>query len=83
MTMTTKPTLTCMRLADMERVHPRQDESRFCNRCGERVGIYPSGQEMLDLMPDLEIVCHICAPSGPGFLAPGALHEPFESKPRK
>jgi hypothetical protein len=75
-------TLIVMRLADMTRVHPHQDESRVCSRCGERVGIYPSGQRALAAVPDLEIVCHVCCDPGIGLLAPGAETEPFESKPK-
>ena len=76
-------TLLVMRLADMVRVHPQQDNSRTCDRCGEQVGIYPSGQEVLRKNPSTEIVCSVCAEQDPPptlqALAPGALHEPFES----
>lgn len=71
-----------MRLADMHRVHPDQI-SGVCNRCGQSVGIYPSGQAAIKQAPDLEIVCSVCHPPGDApVLAPGALFEPFESKPR-
>jgi len=51
--------LLVMRLADMVRVHPNQIEST-CPNCGETVGIYPSGQQMLQENPELEIVCQKC-----------------------
>jgi hypothetical protein len=80
--------LICMRHADMARVHPGQDNTRFCSHCGARVGIYPSGQRALKRDSTLRIVCQVCAetlPPAPSVLAPGALTEPFESvlNPRK
>lgn len=54
-------TLAAMRLKDMRRVHPEQDETHVCAQCGERVGIYPSGQQLLKDHPDLVVVCHLCA----------------------
>lgn len=83
------PRLVVMRLADMQRVHPQQDDSKVCAVCGQQVGIYPSGQEALKHDPTMEIVCSVCneADHDPwvGTLAPGALREPFESvaNPRK
>jgi hypothetical protein len=76
--------LLVMRLADMERVHPDQDNSRVCGQCGERVGIYPSGQEVLRRVPTATIVCERCnqpAPAEVMILAPGAEHERAESHP--
>jgi hypothetical protein len=74
--------LICMRLADMVRVHPEQIE-RNCARCDAVVGIYPSGQIVLQECPAVEIVCHRCrTPGRPSALAPGALLEPFQSKRR-
>lgn len=76
--------LVVMRLVDMHRVHPRQIE-RPCAKCGEVVGIYPSGQAAIRREPDIEIVCNHCHPIGddPIRLAPGALFEPFESVDRE
>jgi hypothetical protein len=78
--------LIVMRLADMHRVHPMQDDSRRCSHCNERVGIYPSGQHMLRADPTLRIVCQICherlGPADVSVLAPGAEMEPFESQDR-
>jgi hypothetical protein len=71
-----------MRLADMDRVHPRQDNSRVCASCGERVGVYPSGQHALLINPRIEIICQRCVDPqevGSARLAPGAEREPFES----
>jgi hypothetical protein len=76
-----KNLLICMRLADMKRVHPDQITDK-CTRCGETVGIYPSGQRVLNLLPgQIEIVCHVCRPEPDvTMLAPGAEFEPFESR---
>lgn len=54
-------TLLTMRLTDMTRKHPDQDESRVCSRCRQQVAIYPTGQKLLNDFPDLEIVCNVCA----------------------
>ena len=55
-----RPVLLVMRLCDMHRVHPGQDNSHVCERCGFQVGIYPSGQDMLKEHPDARILCSIC-----------------------
>ena len=77
------PVLIVMRLADMHRLHPRQDNTRFCPKCNERVGIYPSGQAAMLRDPSLSILCNVCNDALPGpfvaALAPGALQEPKES----
>lgn len=75
--------LIVMRLADMHRVHPAQDDSRACAVCGERVGIYPSGQAVLKARPDdIRIICQHCiGPHALRVLAPGAETEPLESVP--
>jgi hypothetical protein len=75
--------LVVMRLSDMALVHPQQDDSRVCSKCGEPVGIYPSSQAVLARRPDAVITCQICSgPLGPSaVLAPGALDEPFQSQP--
>jgi hypothetical protein len=52
--------LVVMRLCDMHRLHPSQDNSRVCARCGEPVGIYPSGQAALRRDSSLKIVCNAC-----------------------
>jgi len=72
--------LVVMRLAEMHRVHPKQDNSRVCTKCDERVGIYPSGQAMLRRYPAARIICSHCVePVDLTALAPGAEDESFES----
>jgi hypothetical protein len=53
--------LVVMRLADMHRMHPKQDNSRTCDLCDAPVGVYPSGQAQLRADPTTEIVCSVCA----------------------
>lgn len=53
--------LLTMRLIDMHKLHPAQDNSRRCFKCGWGVGIYPSGQKILREHPDLKIICNVCA----------------------
>ncbi len=57
--------LLVMRLADMTRVHPQQDNSHVCSKCGAQVGIYPSGQNYMKQYPDITLTCNRCAVSGP------------------
>jgi hypothetical protein len=56
--------LIVMRLVDMHRIHPQQDNSHVCSRCGERVGVYPSGQAVLRERPSVVLVCVPCAMAG-------------------
>ena len=42
--------LVVMRLAEMRRIHPAQIES-VCDGCGQKVGIYPSGQNIIAADP--------------------------------
>jgi hypothetical protein len=72
--------LVVMRLIDMHRVHPSQDDSRSCSRCGERVGIYPSSQAALKAHPGMAIVCSVCAlkdvrPTDKHVMAAGSFEE--------
>lgn len=53
--------LVCTRLADMHKVHPSQDNSHVCSQCGQRVGVYPSGQRAIKGQPDIAIWCAQCA----------------------
>lgn len=53
--------LVAMRLIDMRRVHPQQDNSHSCVRCGQRVGLYPSGQAVLRQHPAMDVYCWPCA----------------------
>jgi hypothetical protein len=57
--------LVTMRLVDMSMVHPAQDNSRVCSRCGQQVGIYPSGQGILRNNPNIKIVCAVCVVKDP------------------
>jgi hypothetical protein len=50
-----------MRLIDMHKMHPQQDNSKVCALCGQRVGVYPSGQLALKANPKAEIACSVCA----------------------
>lgn len=59
--MTEPTTLVCMRLIDMTRMHPAQDDSHACSRCGHRVGVYPTGQRALEAHPRMKILCVHCA----------------------
>jgi hypothetical protein len=72
--------LLCMRLEDMLRVHPHMDRDHVCAQCGERVGIYPSGQQVLKRYRRVKIMCQVCQPNPDSFsLAPGAAEEPSQS----
>jgi hypothetical protein len=79
--------LIVMRLKNMHRVHPKQDNSRSCPDCGHQVGIYPSGQAVLRRSPTMPIICDVCfaarpeAPLTLRALAPGAVEELDESVP--
>jgi hypothetical protein len=77
--------LIVMRLADMQRRHPGQDNSRFCPQCKHRVGIYPSGQAALKRDSTLTIRCQVCnegAPLTVTALLPGVIEEVKESDDR-
>jgi hypothetical protein len=52
--------LIVMRLKDMWRTRPDQDNSKVCSKCGIQVGIFPSGQAFLKERPDVKIVCFAC-----------------------
>jgi hypothetical protein len=75
--------LVVMRLDDMDRRHPSQDNSRVCSKCGAQVGIYPSGQKVLKNDPSYVIICSHCVDMSTNninvHLAPGSLEEAFES----
>jgi hypothetical protein len=60
--MTSKPdALVTMRIADMTRMHPAQDDTHVCAECGHAVGLYPSGQAALRRWPRMKIICAPCA----------------------
>jgi hypothetical protein len=74
-------TLLVMRYADMVLVHPDMTIDHVCGKCGKQVGIYPSGQQVLQRYSKVEIVCNHCQPLSASFtLAPGARLEPLQSK---
>jgi hypothetical protein len=53
--------LVAMRLIAMRKVHPEQ-VTMDCALCGEKVGVYPSGQKVLRLaVGPAEVICHVCA----------------------
>jgi hypothetical protein len=57
--------LVTMRIADMTRMHPAQDDSRVCGECGHPVGLYPSSQAALRRWPEMKIICAVCAVKRP------------------
>jgi hypothetical protein len=57
--------LVTMRIADMTRMHPAQDDTHACGECGHAVGIYPSGQSALRKWPEMKIICNHCAMDRP------------------
>jgi hypothetical protein len=75
-----------MRHANMTRVHPQTEFAHRCARCNHVVGIFPSGQKALREMPELEIVCDVCAGDttavfNTGTMLPGVRQEARESLP--
>jgi hypothetical protein len=63
--MKTPDALVTMRLSDMTRMHPAQDDSHVCAECGRAVGLYPSGQAALRKFPTMKIICAVCATKRP------------------
>lgn len=41
-------------------MHPKQVE-KICSECGRVVGVYPTGQQMIERYPDMKIKCSVCA----------------------
>ena len=80
--------LIVMRLADVVRVHPQITSGGLgrkarinCCRCGEAVGVNPSGQRVLQENYNVEVICQVCkAPPDVIPLTPGVGVESFESK---
>ena len=69
-----------MRLDDMLLVHPQMDRDHICSKCLVPVGIYPSGQRVLQQYRKVTIICQVCQPNALSFgLAPGALSETQQS----
>ena len=61
----TPDAMVTMRIADMTRMHPAQDDSHVCGECGHRVGLYPSGQAALRKYPTMKVICSVCATKRP------------------
>jgi hypothetical protein len=57
--------LIAMRYIDMTRMHPDQDDTHKCHKCGFGVGIYPTGQRALAENPKMKITCVHCASLAP------------------
>ena len=75
--------LIAMRLANMVVGHPEMTTDRRCGRCGEVLGVYPSGQRVLAKYGKrVDLVCEVChgPPSGEVLPAPGALLESLQSR---
>ena len=72
--------LVCNRLSDMTKMHPDQDDTHKCKRCGYPVGIYPSGQKALKKWPDMEIRCSPCAMQ---TMKPGDVNFPAAETPEE
>ena len=75
-------TLVAMRLANMLVGHPNMTTG-LCSRCGEVLGVYPSGQRVLARYGKrVDLVCEVChGPVGDAQPAPGAARELGESQP--
>lgn len=76
--------LLCMRLADMQKIHPLMSLAEYCERCGAPLGVYPSGQRILAEKgrEHIELVCNRCAPSPVvGLMLPETLNEVRDSIP--
>lgn len=78
-----KTKLIVMRLRDMRRVHPQMRSEFNCSRCGEQVGIFPSGQSLIQSRgrENVEIVCGVCNGPVTGILTTEAIREVGESVP--
>ena len=79
--MNNRPVLLVMRATDMHVAHPQTDWSYRCARCGQLVGVSPSGLRITSNYPEIELVCQVC---GRGEFvsvqpAPGALAEARQS----
>jgi hypothetical protein len=79
-------TLLVMRYKDMGRIHPKQDNSKTCSKCGLQVGIFPTGQIYLRKFPKAKIICSVCVDNtyDGRTVAPHAdmIREARETRPR-
>jgi hypothetical protein len=71
--------LVTMRLSDMSRMHPAQDDSHVCSGCGHAVGIYPSGQAALRKWPEMKVICSHCAVQRPAGEIENVLAADFDT----
>lgn len=71
--------LVTMRLADMARMHPGQDDSHVCAECGHAVGVYPSGQAALRKWPRMKVICQVCVCKRPGHEIENILAADFDT----
>jgi hypothetical protein len=82
-----KVLLRVMHAEDMVRVHPLTDWSFVCDACQQGVGIYPSGQSIINETgrADVRIVCNRCLPppQGPMVIRSEVLREITESIPNR
>ena len=72
-----------MRLADMARMHPAQDDTQVCSKCGHAVGIYPSGQAALRKWPGMRVICVQCATDRPSETIDNVLSADFDTLMRE
>lgn len=75
----TPDALVTMRIADMTRMHPAQDDSHVCAECGHPVGLYPSGQAALRKYPSMKILCSVCAVLRPAEMIQNMPAADFET----
>jgi len=80
-----KKRLIVMRTEDMVRIHPDTDWQWKCDTCGHGVGIYPSGQRVIEQYgrDNITICCNRCVPALGTVTAepaPGALEEAAASR---
>lgn len=73
----------CMRLAEMELVHPLMNREHCCERCGEILGLYPTGQAILAKYgrERIELVCNRCLRPDIAILPETAFAEMEQSIP--
>ena len=71
--------LVTMRIADMTRMHPAQDDTHVCAECGAPVGIYPSGLRALRKWPRMKVICVHCAMERPAELIENMAAADFET----
>jgi hypothetical protein len=71
--------LVTMRIADMTKMHPAQDDTHTCAECGHPVGIYPSGMAALRKWPKMQVLCVHCAVRRPEQIIENMAAADFET----